>query len=200
MGRKPVAFKESRWGGLVFLYFLFAALSSVMPEENVLLLVINLAVATVLSLVTLIIWKVYQNDSKRYFSLSSYIMLMSSAYFWCTPIFRQLVGTIYFWLVIALLFVIILPTHLFKDRLLKFIKQPYKYGLFGKFFLIFGIIVAYFASYVWIISIAAYNQVNNLGMLGSLAVFGIAVIFLFLAPIMLNKQEDVERIEKSVNS
>lgn len=147
---KRVAFKESKWGGLIFLFYLGGALSSVIPEENVRILIVNLTIATVLSLLMLLIWKIHQNDSKRYFSLASYIMMISFGFFASIPILREFIGTLYFWIIIGLLLLIILPTHLFREQMLRFILRPYKYGLFGKLFLIIPIIIGYFGSYVWV--------------------------------------------------
>ncbi|MGM8214850.1 hypothetical protein ACLIA0_04660 [Bacillaceae bacterium W0354] len=190
-----VTFNKSKWGSITFLLFLLGAITSVIPEESLNYLIINLALATIGSVLIFIFWKIHQNNSKRYFSLGSYVMMMTLALYTCIPIFRTLAGTNYIWLVVALLALLTLPTHLFKEKLLNFIKTPYKYGFFGKVFIFVLIMIFFYGTFIWIVSLAAYDQVNNLGLLGSTAIFAVGTILLFFAPIMLIKPEDVEKTE-----
>ena len=87
---------------ITFTLFLIIGLpASFFPEETYIRwLIINFAVAVILTFINYLLWKKHQDDSKRYFSLPSLVMMLGMAFFAMSPVFKGLFPSIYFWLLL----------------------------------------------------------------------------------------------------
>ncbi|MFC4356254.1 hypothetical protein ACFO0S_14430 [Chryseomicrobium palamuruense] len=87
---------------ITFTLFLILGLpASFIPEETYgRWLMINTAVAVVLTVVNYILWRKHKEDSKRYFSLHSFVMLLGLAFFTMAPIFKGLFPSVFFWMLL----------------------------------------------------------------------------------------------------
>lgn len=88
---------------ITFTLFLIIGLPvSFIPEETYgRWLIINVVVAVILTGINYVLWKRHQDDSKRYFSLHSLVMLLGLAFFCMAPLFKGLFPSIYFWLLLS---------------------------------------------------------------------------------------------------
>lgn len=97
---------------ITFTLFLIIGLpASFIPEETYgRWLIINTAVAVLLTVINYVLWRIHKEDSKRYFSLHSLVMLLGLAFFSMAPIFKALYPTVFFWLLLIglVLFIIFL--------------------------------------------------------------------------------------------
>jgi len=100
-GKVHVPFANNRLFITFTLFLILGLPASFLPEENyVKWLFINLTVAIALTLINFFLWKKHQDDSKRYFSLHSLVMMMGMAFYMMTPVFKGLYSTIFFWLLL----------------------------------------------------------------------------------------------------
>lgn len=97
---------------ITFTLFLIIGLpASFIPEETYgRWLIINTAVAVVLTIVNYVLWRLHKEDSKRYFSLHSLVMLLGLAFFSMAPIFKGLYPSLFFFILLIglLLFIVFL--------------------------------------------------------------------------------------------
>ena len=96
-----VPFANNRLFVTLTLLLIIGIPMSFLPEETyVKWLIINIAVAIILTFINYLLWKKYQDDSKRYFSLHSLVMMLGMAFFAMSPVFKGLFPSIYFWLLL----------------------------------------------------------------------------------------------------
>jgi len=128
---------------ITFTLFLILGLpASFLPEENfVKWLIINFLVAIALTFVNYLLWKKHQNDSERYFSLHSLVMMMGLAFFMMTPVFKGLYPTIYFWLLLIGLgifaFILFTKSEAIAEGLLNPRRKGFKVLLYTYFGIVF---------------------------------------------------------------
>jgi len=96
-----VPFANNRLFATLTLLLMIGMPMSFLPEETYLKwLIINIVVAIILTFINYLLWKKYQDDSKRYFSFHSLVMMLGLAFFAMAPVFKGLFPSIYFWLLL----------------------------------------------------------------------------------------------------
>ncbi|UOQ49732.1 hypothetical protein MUN88_06540 [Gracilibacillus caseinilyticus] len=186
---KEVTSKENRIIGTTIMLFIIGFFTGSMPEISILLIIFNCSLAILSGLVFLNIWKKTKHDSKRYFSLFSYVMFNCIAIYFAIPFLRLNFLTISFWLGIIMLLLMVTLPYIYSREILFGVKKPNRSKL-GKIYLIFSILVVVFGSSLFRDSM--YSDGNPMGV--SIYTFMAACILLFLAPIMLiNPNEEKER-------
>lgn len=189
-----VTFKENYVFITLFSHLFLGFLVSFMPEENVVIwLIINCSIAILAAVLNFIIWTFQKHDSKRYFSLHSFVMLMVIVYYFMSPIFKTLFPTIYFWL---LLVATIGPLTflLFKrDVVLRELLFP-KQTWFKDFLLL-----AFFFVCIIAVLLRAYILAFETGsfmVVASISYF-IALFIMLIAPGLLSTEERVEQLKQN---
>lgn len=189
-----VTFKENYVFITLFSHLFLGFLVSFMPEENVVIwLIINCSIAILAAVLNFIIWTFQKHDSKRYFSLHSFVMLMVIVYYFMSPIFKTLFPTIYFWL---LLVATIGPLTflLFKrDVVLRELLFP-KQTWFKDFLLL-----AFFFVCIIAVLLRAYILAFETGsfMVVASTSYFIALFIMLIAPGLLSTEERVEQLKQN---
>lgn len=99
---KSVSFKENYILPPLILFLFFGSMVSFFPEENVVKwLIFNLSLAVLATFVNYIIWIFHKHDSKRYYSLNTFVMLIVLTYYLMSPVFKILYPSVYFWILLA---------------------------------------------------------------------------------------------------
>ena len=100
---KSIPFKENFIFVILFMFLFFGFCVSFFPEENVVKwLIINGSIAFLATIVNYIIWIYQKHDSKRYHSLTSFVMLIGLTYYCMSPVFKILYPSKNFWLLLVL--------------------------------------------------------------------------------------------------
>ncbi|MGB3262266.1 hypothetical protein [Paenisporosarcina sp.] len=99
--KEHVTFANNRLFVTMTLLLIIGIPMSFLPEESYIKwLFINIAVAIILTFINYLLWEKYQDDSKRYFSLHSLVMMLGMSFFAMAPVFKGLFPSIYFWLLL----------------------------------------------------------------------------------------------------
>lgn len=111
---------------ITFTLFLIIGLpASFIPEETYRRwLIINSTFAVALTVVNYVLWRQHKEDSKRYFSLHSLVMLLGLAFFSMAPIFKALYPSIFFWLLVIGLGLFMLFIFSKSERIAQSILNP----------------------------------------------------------------------------
>ena len=177
-----VPFANNRLFVTLTLLLIIGMPMSFLPEETYLKwLIINIVVAIILTFINYLLWKKYQDDSKRYFSLHSLVMMLGMAFFAMTPVFKVVFPSIYFWLL--LIGLVIFMAFLFSksESIAEGFLNPRLKGFKIMMYTYFGII--FFAgSVLW-----AYMLATEAAPWVTLAIitFFIGLFFVMVSPAML---------------
>ncbi|QCR31545.1 hypothetical protein [Lysinibacillus sp. SGAir0095] len=188
-----VRFENNRIIITFFVHVMIGGLCSFAPDGNIWLwLGINLALALVFALVNYMIWNVHKNNSKRYFSLHTFVMLLGIAYYMMTPAFRGLYPSIFFWLLLFITIVLIGFLIIKYDAVTNAFVNPGD-SWFIKIVVIYGSIVFISGGLLW-----AYMNATETGPFAPVAIilFFIGIFLVMIAPIMLATPERVKELEK----
>ncbi|QTC41022.1 hypothetical protein I7V34_18325 [Bacillus sp. V3] len=192
MKNKTVTFKESRIIPTTFLLVLMGFLFSFVPDENWSLLALNIGIAGLCSILFFVFWLKTKHESKRYFSLLSYVMIIALAIYFVIPFFRVFAGQLISWLGMVLIIIMIILPFLNRESIATgFVnpsKNPVRKYFYTVFTLIFGFGVIFFST-------INFSENPNAVALSSFF-FIFALLFLFIAPIMLIKPSRVEELEE----
>lgn len=174
------------------LFLLLGLPASLLPEENYQQwLVINLLVAILLTCINYVIWIIQKQNSKRYFSLHSLVMMLGLTFYMTSPVFRMLYPTIYFW--ILLFGIIVYSVFLFSkydaiaEGLLNPRKKAFKLVVFT-----FFVIVFVTGRSIWGY-ILATDAAPFIG--AAILLFFLGLFLLMIAPSMLVTPERAEEMK-----
>jgi hypothetical protein len=193
MKNKTVTFKESRIIPTTFLLIMVGFIYSFIPNENWLLLRVNMGVAGLCFVIFTILWRYNRNHSKRYFSLLSYAMLITLSLYFTIPLLRVFFGSFLFWLTLLLLAACTLIPYFFSESIAKGVQNPSKSKM-GKVYLIMSMLIVAFGT---ILLFYVNLQGSQDAFVVALFSFGLAVLFLFIAPIFLITPERVKELDKA---
>ncbi|PKR77946.1 hypothetical protein CEY16_08455 [Halalkalibacillus sediminis] len=191
MSTKEVTFKNSRIIQTSLMLFFIGLIGGYLPEENFTIIFLNFGIAFICTILFFYIWKRYRYESKRYFSLFSYVMIIGISIFFIIPILRTTYSHFAFWIVLLLISIMILLPHLYHEHIFKVVHKPYKYKL-GKAFTIGLFLIFTFGGGVYM---AILTSESVSGLIASIATFLISTLLLFLAPILLVKPDKVEELK-----
>ncbi|MBH9968477.1 hypothetical protein [[Bacillus] enclensis] len=193
MKNKTVLFKESRIIQTTFLLIMVGFIYSFIPYENWLLLGMNMGLAGLCCVIFTILWRYNRNHSKRYFSLLSYVMLITLSLYFTIPLLRVFVGSFLFWLTLLLLAACTLIPYFFSESIAKGVQNP-SMSKMGKIYLIMSMLIVAFGT---ILLFYVNLQESQDAFVVALFSFGLAVLFLFIAPIFLITPERVKELDKA---
>ncbi|RCW65839.1 hypothetical protein [Saliterribacillus persicus] len=187
---KTVSFKESRIIGTSLLLFGMGFLMSVVPDISTPLILFNFVLAAIATVLFYVFWKKYRHQSKRYFSLLSYVMIIETGIFASIPLLRVYDSGFVFWFGIVMLITMVLLPYLFAKEIAFGIQKPAKSKL-GKIYLIFALLIIGFGSSVYTVSLSTSDPDANV-----IAIFAFlcALLLFFIAPVFLIKQENMDEI------
>ncbi|GAA0497255.1 hypothetical protein GCM10008986_25280 [Salinibacillus aidingensis] len=188
---QEVEFKHSRIIPTTFLLILTGFLMSFIPEVNWGLLGFNLGLAAVCMILFIVLWRVHRYQSKRYFSLLSYVMLNVLTIHFTIPVFRIIYGTAAFWAGIVILAALVLLPYLFSEKIAQGIQNPGQTGL-GKIYKIYAPLIIVFGTVLFAGTIGSSNP-DALAI--SIFLFLCGMIFLSVAPVMLITPQRMEELE-----
>lgn len=188
--KKEVAFKESRIVGTTILLLGTGFLMSVVPEGNLPLLLFNTLLALLAGALFYYFWKTTKHESKRYFSLLSFVMLNVMAIHFAIPLLRIYFLTITFWIGIVMLAVMVILPYLYSREIAFGIQKPNKSKL-GKIYLIYAVLVIIFGATAFMGSL--YTSNPNAIVLAFFT-FLLALLFLFISPVLLIKPAEMDEI------
>ncbi|UOQ49731.1 hypothetical protein MUN88_06535 [Gracilibacillus caseinilyticus] len=187
---KEVTSKDNRIIATTLLLIFIGFLTGSMPTINMELVISNILLAIISCCLFYVIWKKTKHDSKRYFSLFSYVMFNCIAIQLSTPFLRLNFLTISFWVGIIILLLMVTLPYIFSREIVFGIKNANKSKL-GKIYLIFSILMIALGTVLYSDSIYS-DDINATG--ASIYSFLAALLFLFSAPIMLIKPKEVKQI------
>ncbi|RCW65837.1 hypothetical protein [Saliterribacillus persicus] len=187
---KTVSFKESRIISTSVLLFGMGFLMSVIPDFNTPLMLFNFVLAGIATVLFYVFWKKHQHQSKRYFSLLSYVMIIGLGVFAAIPLLRVFYLELVFWFGVVMLAIMVLLPYLFAKEIAFGIQKPAKSKL-GKVYLIFALLIIGFGATVYSHSLFTSNPEANV-----IAIFAflLALLLFFTAPVLLIKPEDMDEI------
>lgn len=192
MTTKPVPFKESRIISTTFLLVLMGFLFSFVPDENWSLLAVNMGLAGLCGILFLVFWLKTRHESKRYFSLVSYVMIIALSIYFGIPFFRVFAGQLISWLGMILIIIMILLPFLHRESIATGVVNPSKNPIGKYFFTVTALIIGFGVTFFATINFSENPDAIALSTFS----FIIALLFLFIAPIMLIKPSRVKELEK----
>ncbi|KGR76451.1 hypothetical protein [Ureibacillus sinduriensis] len=188
-----VAFKENFIFLTLFLHVVIGFFSSFMPEENVIKwLIINMSIAILAAVMNYIIWIYQKHDSKRYFSLHSFVMVIVLIVYLMSPIFKGLYPTLFFWviLIITIGFFIFLLGR--RDAITKALVNPREMR-FKMFLYIFIGILLIIGGLLWAYMLA-FETGPFMGV--ALALYFIGLLLMLVLPAFLTTPERAKQLEE----
>lgn len=188
-----VPFKENFIFFTLFLHIVIGFFASFMPEEDVVKwLIINMGMAILAAVLNYIIWIFQKHDSKRYFSLHCFVMVIVLIFYTMSPILKALYPTIYFWaiLVITIGFFIFLLGK--RDDITKALVNP-RETRFKMFLYIFIGILLIIGGLLWAY-IIAFETGPFMGV--ALVCYCIGMLFMLVLPAFLTTPERAKQLEK----
>lgn len=189
-----VSFANSRVFITLFLHLIFGFIFSFMPEENEWFwLKLNFCLAILLAVTNFIIWIYHKGNSKRYFSLHSFVMFIGMIIFSMSPIFRVLYSTVYFWLLLLLTVGLAAFLLIKYKAVTKVIVTP-EHPLFGRLLILYVGVLLLVGSVVWMYMLTV--ETSSWFPIGIL-LYIIALFFVLIAPAMLATPELVEELEEA---
>jgi magnesium-transporting ATPase (P-type) len=100
---KQVPFKKSLILVNLFMFLFVGLVTSAFSEGNFLYwLIINSIIAILVAFMNYIIWIFHRHDSKQYFHLNVFIMMIGFTYYFMSPAFGLLYPSKYFWFLLAI--------------------------------------------------------------------------------------------------
>jgi len=188
---KNVSFENNRIFITFTLFLLLGLPSSFIPEETYpKWLMINFIIAVFLTVVNYIIWTKQKHDSKRYFSLHSFVMMLGLAFYATSPILRLIYPSMYFWILLGglILYTVFLLSKY--EAIAGGLLNPRKKG--------FKILVFSFFSIVFVAgsSIWGYMLASDAAPVNEVAIimFFLGLFLLMVAPSMLVTPKRAEEL------
>ncbi|OIU72681.1 hypothetical protein [Rossellomorea aquimaris] len=192
MAKEVVSFKKSRIVQTTFLLLLMGFLCSFVPEENWILLGFNVVLSLTIGFVFFLLWRYNRQNSKRYFSLLSYFMLVALSVFFSIPLFRVFADSFIFWIALFFLIAMAAIPYFISERIARGVQNPTKSAL-GRVYMITVPLIIGFGT---ILFLNANLSANPDAFTISIFLFFGAVFFLFIAPILLITPERMNELNK----
>jgi len=190
--KESVSFTKNRIFLTFTLFLLLGLPSSFIPEETYLKwLLINFIIAVLLTVVNYMIWTKQKNDSKRYFSLHSFVMMLGLAFYATSPILRLIYPSMYFWILLGglILYTVFLVSKY--DAIAGGLLNPRKKGFKLLVFSFFAIVFVAGSS-IW-----GYMLASDAAPVNEVAIimFFLGLFLLMVAPSMLVTPERAEELK-----
>lgn len=190
---KVVSFKNNRVIITMIVHVLIGLLFSLAPVGNIgLWMGINLALAIVFALVNYMLWLFHKNNSKRYFSLHTFVMLLGVAYYMVAPSFRGLYPSIFFWLLLLVTIALVGFLIIKYDAVANAFINPGD-SRFVKILGVYGVIIFIAGGVLW-----TYMNAMETGSFAPVAIilYFIGIFLMMVAPLMLATPERIKELEK----
>lgn len=188
-----VAFKDNFVFLTLFVHVVIGFLVSFMPEENVVQwLIINMGIAILAAVLNYITWIFQKHDSKRYFSLHSFVMVSVLIFYSMSPVFKALYPTIFFWLILVITIGFLLFLLGKRESITKALVNP-KEMRFKMFLYIFMGILLIIGGLLWAY-IIAFDTGPFMGV--ALIFFCIGMLFMLILPAFLTTPERAKQLEE----
>ncbi|MEO4054207.1 hypothetical protein [Solibacillus sp. CAU 1738] len=192
-----VSFAKNRVFLTLFLHLMLGFISSFMPEENIRFwLKVNIGLAILLAVMNYIIWLYHKRNSKRYFSLHSFVMFIGIIVFAMSPIFKGLYPTLYFWLLLFLTVGLAFFLLIKYKVVTKVIVNP-QHHLFSSLLMLYVGILLLVGGVFWMYMLTV--QTSSWVPVGIIFYF-CALFFILIAPVMLATPEQVKEFKKIGNN
>ena len=187
-----VSFTNNRIFITFALFLLLGLPASFIPEETYLKwLLINFIIAVLLTVVNYMIWTKTKHDSKRYFSLHSFVMMLGLAFYATSPILRLIYPSMYFWILLGglILYTVFLISKY--DAIAGGLLNPRKKGFKLLVFSFFAIVFVAGSS-IW-----GYMLASDAAPVNEVAIimFFLGLFLLMVAPSMLVTPERAEELK-----
>ena len=174
-----VPFKENFIFLTLFLHVFIGFFVSFMPEENVVKwLIINMGMAILAAALNYIIWIFQKHNSKRYFSLHSFVMLIVLVYYAMSPVFKALYPTPFFWLILVVTIGFFSFLLVKRDSITKALVNPREMR-YKKFLYIFILLLLIVGGLMW-----------------ALVFYFIGLLFMLVLPAFLTTPDRAKQLEK----
>ncbi|WP_347791344.1 hypothetical protein [Solibacillus sp. CAU 1738] len=192
-----VSFAKNRVFLTLFAHLFFGTVTSFIPEINIgFWLKLNISLAILMAITNYIIWIYHKDNSKRYFSLHSFVMFIGYIFYLMSPVFKGLYPTVYFWLLL-LLTVGLAVFLLIKYKVVtKLIVNPQHYLFSSLLMLYVGILMlvgGIFWAYMRVFEPLSWVPIG-------IIFYFIALFFVLIAPVMLATPEQVKEFKKIGNN
>src|SRR5690625_50454 len=135
-----VTFQKSRIILTTVLLFFMGGLFSIVPEGNPIIFIINLSLSLISGIIFYIFWKKLKHDSKRYFSLLSFVMMNVLAIYFAVPLLRIYFLTIVFWSGLVILLIMNILPYLYSREIAFGVQKPYKSKI-GRIYIIYTTLI-----------------------------------------------------------
>lgn len=191
---KSVPFKENFIFVTLLMFLFFGSMVSLFPYEYVVKwLIFNGSFAILATIVNYIIWIYQKHDSKRYYSLNSFVMLIVLTYYFMSPAFKILYPSVFFWILLAgtLGFTIVLFMN--RINIARGILNPRKLW-FKKLLLIYSVIFSC-VSILLTIYASLINSDSKAIMAAAIILFLCGFLLLSLSPSFLTKPEIAKKLK-----
>lgn len=191
--QESVPFSKSRVFITLILHLIMGVPSSLIPEVNIgLWLKVNIGLAIGLGLVNAIIWVLHKHDSKRYFSLHSFVMLWGIGFYLMAPIYKFLYPSIFFWLLLiaTLVFMAFL---LFKSEMVAMVFLNPQNSRFKNVMLVYSVMILTVGGLIW-----AYILATESAPLIPVAIilFLLGLFLIMFSPALLTTPERARELEQ----
>lgn len=188
-----VPFKENFIFLTLFLHVFIGFFVSFMPEENVVKwLIINMGMAILAAALNYIIWIFQKHNSKRYFSLHSFVMLIVLVYYAMSPVFKALYPTPFFWLILVVTIGFFSFLLVKRDSITKALVNPREMR-YKKFLYIFILLLLIVGGLMWAY-ILAFETGPFIGV--ALVFYFIGLLFMLVLPAFLTTPDRAKQLEK----
>ncbi len=188
-----VPFKENFIFLTLFLHVFIGFFVSFMPEEDVVKwLMINMSVAILAAALNSIIWIYQKHNSKRYFSLHSFVMLIGLTYYAMSPVFKALYPTLFFWLILAVTIGFFCFLLMKRDSITRALVNPREMRYKGFLFIFISILLV-IGALLWAY-IIAFETGPFIGV--ALVLYFIGLLFMLVLPAFLTTPDRAEQLEK----
>ncbi|MEO4054206.1 hypothetical protein [Solibacillus sp. CAU 1738] len=187
-----VSFAKNRVFLTLFLHIMLGFVNSFIPEENIgFWIKINLSLAILLAVTNYIIWIYHKENSKRYFSLHSFVLFLGVIFYFMSPVFKGLYPTVYFWILLMITVGLAIFLLIKYKVVTKVIVNPQHY-LFNSLLMLYVGILLLVGGVLWAYMLA-FEPISWIPV--GIILYFIALFFVFIAPVMLATPEKVKELE-----
>ena len=192
---KPVPFRENFMFIFLVMFLFFGIMVSLIPYEHVgRWIIFNCCIAILATFVNYILWLYQKHDSKRYNSLTSFVMLVVLTYYLMSPAFKILYPSLYFWILLVgtLGFTVVLFIN--RINVARGILNPRELW-FKKILLIYSVI---FSCVFILLTIYAslIDSDSKASMAAAIILFLVGFLFLSLSPVFLTTPKMAKTLEE----
>ncbi len=191
---KPVSFKENYILPPLILFLFFGTMTSIVPYENVSKWIIfNCFLAILATFVNYIIWIFHKHDSKRYYSLNSFVMLIVLTYYLMSPVFKILFPSGYFWTLLASILGFTIVLFINRMNVARGLLNPRELW-FKKILLIY--LVIFSGVFILLCIYASLIASDSQGIMAAAIILFLAgFLYLSLSPVFLTPPEMAKKFE-----